>query len=233
MTAFRALRAQVPWRPRFAEEHAVFAAVRGPASLFETLAAFPSPEQIHERLSPLAGVSFVRAPERRVGPRSLDSLYDGAIHTHRTVPTRSGSWHDLLNALVWAIHPRAKWSLHARQFELVRLGLDPATGRLPGARTREQDALALFDEGGLVVESPEPLTSGAAIEESVAAGRARAVVFGHAIYEGFVLGSAWPMVRAIVVAGDPDESVALRLADREASITPEDLPRVRLMELFR
>ena len=40
--------------------------------------------------------------------------YDARIALERVVPTRARSWHDLLNALVWATFPRAKLALHAR-----------------------------------------------------------------------------------------------------------------------
>jgi hypothetical protein len=52
----------------------------------------------------------------------------------------------------------------------------PPDGRLPGARSREHDAIALIDEGGAVVfEADEGHTSSV-------------VIFGHALYESLVLG---------------------------------------------
>lgn len=71
---------------------------------------------------------------------------------------------------------------------------------LPGARTRELDALALMDEGGVIVACHAPrmeeLTEAlktrgsAAAEEIFASGAARGLLFGHAQYEGLVL--SWP-----------------------------------------
>lgn len=230
MTLVRELRKSAPWRADFCAISPVFAPLASVAAAFADCAEFPSPERIDAELARAAGVSFVRAPPPRRGrARREDDLYDASIHARRAVPTRDGSWHDLLNALVWGLYPKAKWALHARQHELVAGGLDPSTGRLPGARTREQDALALFDEGGLVVTSREPLHDGESIERAIAEGRASAVVFGHAIYESIVLGVPWPMVRAVVVAPhDPDGAIAQRIQDRCSFADPHGLPRVHV-----
>jgi hypothetical protein len=243
MTLVRTLRQRVPWDRSFADTSPLFAPLRVVAEPFRSLSAFPSPEEIHERLGSHAGVAFVRSetlPQHsgRVShtPRKELDLYDARIHLERSVPTRPESWHDFLNALVWALFPRAKWALHVRQHGLVARGLDPETGRLPGARTREQDALALFDEGGLAVSCAEPLVDGAAIERAIDAGAAKAIVFGHAIYESYVLGAPWPMVRAIVVperGPDLDAGIARVLSDPASLCEPASLPRVALTPLLR
>jgi hypothetical protein len=72
----------------------------------------------------------------------------------------------------------------------ARLGEDL---RLPGARTREQDAVAMLDEGGVAIlcarEWREALDSALAHDAAdeiaglVAARLASAAVFGHGIYE--------------------------------------------------
>jgi len=132
------------------------------------------------------------------------------------VPTRPGSWHDLMNALVWATFPRAKRALHERQHRLVV----PAAPAESARRPRELDALALLDEGGVVVlASAGALDEGderrgereereergergergeRALEEAIAAGDATAFVFGHAIYEGLVLGRPAPLASVVV-----------------------------------
>jgi hypothetical protein len=243
MTRVRDLRRSVPWRADFCAESPLFAALAEHMAPFARADVFPSPESIHASLSEKAGIAFTRSgpATRRGRARREEDLYDASIHARRAVPTREGSWHDFLNALVWCMYPRSKWALHARQHRLVAGGLDRETGRLPGARTREQDALALFDEGGLVVASglePDALTSGAAIEDAIAAGRASAVVFGHAIYESIVLGDPWPAVRAVVVRTpgaqkreDVDRELAARLTDTTSFADPSALPRVYLSHL--
>lgn len=233
MTQVRQLRKSSPWRADFTALSPVFAPLAPVARAFSDATEFPSPEAIDAALATAAGISFVRAPPPRRGrARSADDLYDASIHARGAVPTRAGSWHDFLNALVWCLYPKSKLALHARQHALVAGGLDKATGRLPGARTREQDALALFDEGGLVVTSSEPLATGEDIERAIADGRASAVIFGHAIYESIVLGVPWPMVRAVVVSPeDPDGAIAERIADGESFADPHALPRVRVAAL--
>ncbi len=235
MTLVRDRRQSVPWRATFCTESPLFAPLVEPMLPFAAFETFPSPEQIHEALSERAGVSFERAAplgRGRTRPRREEDLYDANIHARRAVPTRAGSWHDFLNALVWAMYPRSKWALHTRQHRLVTRGLDPATGKLPGARTPEQDTLALFDEGGLVVASALVLETGDAIEGAIASGHAKAVVFGHAIYEGIVLGVPWPAVRAVVVNAqkreDVDGELAARLDDSTSFSQPSSLPRVYL-----
>ncbi|HSO36534.1 MAG TPA: DUF3025 domain-containing protein, partial [Labilithrix sp.] len=82
---------------------------------------FPQPEAIDAALGTRAGVRFERqrpVARRRRGPRDPSSMYDARIKAG-CVPTRPGSWHDLMNALVWATFPASKRALHERQHELV------------------------------------------------------------------------------------------------------------------
>jgi hypothetical protein len=123
---------------------------------------------------------------------------------------------------VWAVFPEAKWQLHARQHRAVRARLDSAArSTLPGARTREQDALALLDEGGVVIACrPASLDRArSALSERreaeairlFAEREARAVVFGHAIFEGLVLGreDGWAAAWLVAVEGDLGDGAAL------------------------
>jgi hypothetical protein len=128
-----------------------------------------------------------------------DARYDARIALARRVPTRERSWHDVANALVWATFPRTKLALHVRQHALVRarLGRDL---RLPGSRTREHDALAMFDEGGAALlcargrrRDVDRAVDRDATEELVLLIEERAstlLVFGHAIYEALARGSS-------------------------------------------
>lgn len=72
--------------------------------------------------------------------------YDGFIAETGTIPTRTGSWHDLFNAVVWSRFPRAKLSISRRQRA-------EGQARVGASRTRVQDWLTHFDECGLVVHS--------------------------------------------------------------------------------
>ena len=194
----------------------------------EACESFPSPESIDDALAGRAGVRFERqtpVPRRRRVARDPASMYDARIAAG-AVPTRPGSWHDLMNALVWATFPHAKRTLHAKQHALV----------VPGApmRSREQDALALVDEGAVVVAMRAPADGEDALAAAVASGEGKAIVFGHAIYEGIVLGRPLPLASALVVAVDPASDALLRavdaaVAERLASLRePRDLLRLRL-----
>jgi len=197
---------------RFFERDPLFAPIAPVAQLFADCTHFPAPEALDRALAERAGIRFVAAaprPRRQRGPVALADLYDTRI-ARGEVPTRPNNWHDFLNALVWATFPRAKAALHARQHRAIRawaFAEASVTRRLPNARTRELDALALVDEGGILL-----------------AGDARAV-FGHALYEGLVAGVPAMIARAVPLAEPTDEALAARLAE---PLTPEDLPRENL-----
>jgi hypothetical protein len=111
-------------------------------------------------------------------------MYDARI-VQGVVPTRPGNWHDFLNALVWATFPRAKAALHRRQHALIRSWIPPGATRLPNARTREQDALALLDEGGILLLQ--------------ATGQRAPIPFGHGFFEGLALGTMALVPRGFVL----------------------------------
>jgi hypothetical protein len=197
--------------------------------------AFPQPETIDAALAGRAGIRFERqrpVSRRRRQPRDPAAMYDARIAREGCVPTRPGSWHDLMNALVWATFPLAKRALHTRQHALVV----PAAPGESARRPRELDALALFDEGGLVVtRAPDALVNPS--EEDLAAeieaGRATAFVFGHAIYEGLVLGRAAPLASVVCVTctlADADRALASVVADRSKLVEPSAMLRLRADE---
>jgi hypothetical protein len=163
----------------------------------------------------------VRKQDKRLGGRvNLDALYDARITMHGDVPSREGDWHDFFNALCFATFPRAKLALHARQYAILEARVGHDAKRLPGSRTREQDALTLFDEGGVVVAadelayaaltnaSPEArrdqlleLTSRSdtaakgkiePLPLADSGGRAVVVPFGHALFEHLIEGLPCP-----------------------------------------
>lgn len=218
-----------------------------------------------------------RARRRTAAAVTHDGTYDGQIYTRGEVPSRADNWHDFFNMLVWASFPRAKRAVNARQYaaasvhfaaapapagdELVRGGVPrsvpagAARTRLPGARTREQDALAMLDEGGLLLlcrdaaaarTAERALASdrpGAALGAEAASRAVVPLVFGHALYEHLV-SSAAPVRAcvAFVVADqalptDPDAAramadtaLAARLADATFVATPAALGSVVLTD---
>lgn len=205
--------------------------------------ALPSVAEIDRALSPRAGVRFVPAPPRgrRRGALDRAKLYDARIVTEREVPTRQGSLHDFMNALVWASFPRAKMAIHERQHALIESRIEG--DRLPETRTPEQDTLAMMDEGGIVlvtaeVEPVERATQsrdGDALARLVSAGRARAAVFGHALFEHLARKAAqkvWGRAMILRVSAPPGpvheadidgwlaEAIRLREADHDAGSAP-------------
>lgn len=207
---------------------------------------FPSIEalaRVFARDPPVRFVASAPRPRGRRGepPKSVDptSMYDGRIAIDRCVPTRARCWHDLANAIVWGTFPRAKLVLHARQHEAIAARVGDGAARLPPTRTRELDALALIDEGGVTVLAEDPgataaaLRRAGALREWLRAGRASAAVFGHAIVESLALGVTPAVVAAVVLprARDVDAAMAEALEDRSRFQTPTALCRVDLAEI--
>ncbi len=102
---------------------------------------------------------------------TLDDLYEARIARRRVIPTRRNA-HDFMNALVWATFPKSKARLAERQYRALVAQVGEHPTRLPNARTRERDVLAMIDEGGVVV-----------IDDT-------RVLFGHAVYEHLATSSA-------------------------------------------
>jgi hypothetical protein len=243
------------WSATFCEKSALFWPIAPAARTLAGFDRWPDAEELTRALA-AAPVRFeLAAPRPRRGRASAPtSGYDARITEERTVPTRARSWHDLLNALVWATFPCAKTALHARQHRLIaqRAGDD---GRVPSARSPEQDAVAMLDEGGLIllctpakrVEIEGALAgtgeaSHEVVRRAVEGGVACPVLFGHALYEG--LACSWGgVVRAagyVVETNELSEDTAARVAvadralslllERAAPITHADLQAVVLGE---
>jgi len=192
------------WDPRFYERDPRFAPIAEAARVFRDRIDWPMPEEY----VPAGGVRFVSMKKprraRNRAPVDPENMYDACI-LRGVVPTRPRCWHDFLNALVWATFPNAKRALHERQAELVRAWVTPGAKTLPNARSREHDALAMIDEGGVIVLDD------------------RTIAFGHALYEGLVFGTPAMIARAVRLEdSDVDRALAMRLRDK---ILPEDLPR--------
>lgn len=221
------------WDARFLERSALLGELRALAAPLTSGATWPSLEACSafveaERCARAGELSSVRfaPPSRRsrAQPVDIGQLYDGRIALHGEVPCLGTSYHDLLNVLVWAAFPRAKRALHARQYRALEGWLPPAAAQLPNRRTREQDALALFDEGGSVLVLPGPIEAslGAAIASGCGAGGghgleregARILLFGHALMEHVCFESAAVSSAALVVSVEPPLPEGRALFDR-------------------
>jgi hypothetical protein len=242
-----AVRRTVAFDPRFLERDPLFWPLAPGADRLPLRADFPAVAALGRVFEGPAPVRFVPAPprRRRRAPVDVASLYDARITLEGAVPTRERCWHDLMNALVWGAFPRAKRALHARQHRAISERIAPGSRALPH-RSPELDALALLDEGGLVVLAPDPAVLGAALrgagalQTAIASESAQAVVFGHAIYESLALGVT-PAVVAALVLETPggsrcsflqrvDAALAQALDDRTGLRSPRELARVDVGE---
>jgi hypothetical protein len=219
---------RAPWDPSFFRRSPLFWPIAPAASAFARFERWPEAHELACAFDGEPPVRFVpAAPLPRRGRTPASARYDALITENRTVPTRHACWHDLLNALVWASFPRAKLALHARQHRAIAAQLGEGS-RLPGARTREQDAVAMLDEGGVVMLTPR------------SGGAPSTVIFGHAIYETLVctgslhLRAAAYTVGVDAVEDDPraqvahaDEALAALLS-RERAIGRPDLGSIVL-----
>jgi len=174
-----------------------------------------------------------KKPRKKQRPIALDTLYEGRIIARGEVPTRPDDWHDLFNALAFVTFPRAKRALHARQYAILQQRVPPGATRLPNARTREQDALSLFDEGGIAIAvPPSRLELLRANDEAgpcapLVSSEMHVVPFGHALYEHMVAGLPCPLGTLHYVPVAPatsrtqflanlDEALADSFANRDA-----------------
>ncbi|MBK8252781.1 MAG: DUF3025 domain-containing protein [Polyangiaceae bacterium] len=192
-----------PFDARFFEHNVLFWPIARAASAFLTFNGWPPIDEYTRRAGPNAHVVFREQPKKkrrkRRGLFGPSDLYDGRIIEEGWVPTRPENWHDYLNMLVWASFPRAKKELHRRQHKAQAARIGERVSALPNARTREQDALALLDEGGVLIASTSGLIDSvhAALAQRRSADAraffenrsAVALIFGHAVYEELVLGS--------------------------------------------
>ncbi len=207
-----------PWSAAFVDAPWCRDLLPAAASLRD-LSDWPSLDELNGRLDAyvnppgLSPVQFApSAPRsRRAKRRDLSALYDVRIHREGLVATRLGNAHDLFNALVWASFPLAKRALARRQHDahVLRLGAEPV--RLPNARSREQDTLAMIDEGGVLC------------------GPDRRVLFGHALYEHLWMGDAGVRGYPVELSdGATDEALARALADDRRFADPGNVAAVSL-----
>ncbi len=215
---------------RFYERRDEYWPIARPASTFAGRDDWPEVDEYTSVFEGEPAVRFELAPVKRRRPQGQlidrSTLYDAVIVQRRVVPTRPRMWHDYLNALVWASFPKSKLALHGRQHRAIERWIPEGATQLPNARTRELDALALVDEGGILL-----LDRGD--------GHTSAVLFGHALFEGLVLGQRAMVARAVILDArrhEPPSDAAgtVRLADAllEAMLTdetrivsPDELPR--------
>ncbi|NVK55947.1 MAG: DUF3025 domain-containing protein [Alteromonadaceae bacterium] len=134
------------------------------------------------------GPAFVAEQETDLTNR----YYEVYIAEERKVPTREHNWHDVYNALMWILYPRAKQLMNQWHCEEIALhGVHP--------RTPRRNRLTHFDECGVVIGVPENHLNQANSQLQLLANHQwqdvlfnnrygwgmllHPVIFGHALYE--------------------------------------------------
>jgi len=187
-------------------------------------------------LSEEASRRGVRSGEGRtvefVAAAAAQMPYELFIAQTGQVPTRDNQ-HDLFNALIWLVYPRAKAALNARQAaEIRRSGVRPVRGPV-------RDAATLIDESGLLLLSNDAQVITALREHDwrrllidwrVRWGRdILALAFGHALLEK--LSGPFKAITAAVVPlplrSDADNSAARFIA--RPALAPALLPHLPVL----
>ena len=182
------------WNPDFVERSPMFEPLRAAVGGLRT-AYWPGCDDLN-RIIASRGNAMVTAGgrpltfvEQQLRYETFEDKYEPRIFLRGEVQFRSCNWHDLFNALAWLTFPRAKAALNQRHYrELERQRAIKAPNRGPA-----QDALTLFDEGGVIVVTGDAalgaLLSGFEWKELFWRRRTEAMrsmrfyLFGHALYE--------------------------------------------------
>jgi len=192
----------------------MFAPLRPAGNSFSNLPNWPSLED-YGKLLEGKGISNAQdLPLRFVAQAAksgkLEDKYEARIFLKGEVQARSENWHDLFNVLVWLTFPKSKAALNRRHFLALEKMI--SEGRLNRGST--QDALTLFDEGGLIIASGDSRLTQMLVDfkwkqlfwvnrEAVISGM-KFFLIGHAIYEKALRPFAGVTGRAVIfpVAAD-------------------------------
>lgn len=115
---------------------------------------FPTLQDLNTLLAahcPTVAVSngeSLRFVPQEFGKQAFEAQYEPRCFLKGEVPTRANNWHDLLNALVWLIFPKAKAAINARHFLALTGGSAPSALNQRGA---VRDTCTLLDESGVIV----------------------------------------------------------------------------------
>lgn len=182
------------FREDFTELSPVFGPLLARSPGLAKLGRFPSLAEFNaeaERLGLVTAdgrrLTFVAAPKKRRRKRRKDPdalPYELRVAVRGEVETRDESWHDFFNALTWTAFPDLKAALNGRQIAARQAGM---------VRSREQDRLAMFDEGGV-------------LRQRGPSGETEHFVVGHALYESLIEGKTG--IRALVLDVDLPEGQA-------------------------
>lgn len=85
-------------------------------------------------------------PQER-GRLGFEAQYEPRCYLTGEVQTRAESLHDLFNALVWLVFPKAKAAINSRHYQALTQGV----GNTESQRGRVRDMATLLDESGVIV----------------------------------------------------------------------------------
>jgi hypothetical protein len=181
------------WDPLFLERSAMFEPLRPAGLAFSKLSDWPTLDACQRMLAGKGIINAAGLPLRLVsqGPKSdkPEDKYEARIYLKGEVQVRSQNWHDLFNVLVWLTFPRSKAALNRRHF------LAASKSEEKGEKNRGpvQDALTLFDEGGVIVACGDSRLAQWLVDfkwkelfwvnRGAVAASMKFFLFGHAIYE--------------------------------------------------
>ncbi len=136
------------WIPAHSFEHPAFFVLEPSVrKRLLSLDHFPAPHELHELAD---GLPSAIAPWFDFSPQDQAQLwaaggFDRWLSRTSSVPTRVGSFHDLLGALIWLHFPALKTALHRAQLAGDELARGPS-----------ENAATHLDESGVLVLSTEP-----------------------------------------------------------------------------
>jgi len=243
-----------PWDPEFAGRSPLFEPLRAAVSELR-MPDWPDCDDLnraiaaHGRPIGTAGGRPLRYVKQQLPQVSFEDKYEPRIFLRGEVQVRPCNWHDLFNALVWLTFPAAKAALNRRHYHELKCN----RGKRGLNRGAAQDALTLFDEGGLIVAAADAaltvlLTSCQWKElfwqrRAEAARSMRFYLFGHALYEKalepfvgvtgrgaiFEVESAFFDTSLGAQLAELDLRLATRLGDARRFSAPHDLPPIPIL----
>lgn len=129
-------------------------------------------------------------------PAHFADHYAPRIYYSGEIQTRSNNWHDFFQFLTWFIFPKTKAVINSVHIPLARERIEQGEankGESKGRRNPVENMLSLFDEGGVVILSPdESLLDHIRQFEwkelfwerrEELDSKLRCITFGHAMYE--------------------------------------------------
>ena len=203
------------WNTEYVQASPMFEPLRlHGGTVFDT--AWPVPDDFQRLLDrrdpPVRVASGLPLKIVRQGRKSaaFEEKYEARIYLRGELQVRRDHWHDAFNVLVWLAFPQAKAALNARHYAALR---EQVAAGAPNRRP-VQDALTLFDEGGVIVTSCDDELLGLLREwrwkELFWGNRARVSaamrfhLFGHALYEKALRPFTGITGRGILLKAEPE-----------------------------